>query len=202
MTGSVGRVRKTAPVGNRTRFLARLPPRGRQHADWRLPTPNMHSFRRTVNVFLWHVWTGDEFSGPGNGWEFCWVSEQLSVCHRASCMCLTLTSTARVSQLGQLVVPFHVNIVVISSVWFVYTLRKVNIVFIFPIILSIFRPRERGLPHEHSSAAGTLGLWVRVPLKPVCVYVWRFSVLVLFWVGREVVSDVCKEEADIWKNGS
>jgi len=78
-------------------------------------------------------------------------------------------------------------------------LRKVNTVFIFPIILSIFRTRQRGLPHELSSAAGTLGLWVRVPLKPVCVYVCWFSVLVLFWAGRGVVLDVSKEDAETRK---
>lgn len=36
----------------------------------------------------------------------------------------------------------------------------------------------------------------------VCMYVWRLSVLMVFWVGRGVVPDVCKEDAEIRKNGS
>ena len=49
----------------------------------------------------------------------------------------------------------------------------------------IFRPRQRGLRHELSSAAGTLGLWIRVPLKPyVCMYVCMEVVCVNGVLGR------------------
>jgi len=89
--------------------------------------------------------------------------------------------TAGVPQLGQLVVSFRVGVCGYQQCLIIYTLRKVNIVVIFPIILSVFRPRQRGLPRELLSIAGTLGLWVGVPLKPV-LYVY-YVCMEGFFVG-------------------
>jgi hypothetical protein len=48
--------------------------------------------------------------------------------------------------------------------------------------------RQRGLRHEPSSLARTLGLWVRIPLE-AWVYVGLFCVCVVLCVGSGLATD-------------